>query len=83
MSRPTKFEPTSKSAELDHEGALRSFEASPPHSSLWPRSLLEIPHEIPKVAVPIIATDSRLPETRRHRRKGLIVGNEESRQEFM
>jgi hypothetical protein len=59
-----EFEPTSRSAELDHEGALRSFEAGPPHSSLWPRSLLDIPYEIPKVAIPITATDSRLPETR-------------------
>ena len=32
--RTDEFEPTSKSTEVDHEGALRSFEANPPHSSL-------------------------------------------------
>lgn len=58
-----EFEPTSKSPEVDHEGALKSFEASPPHSSLWPGSLLEISQEIPDVSIPIIATnDSHLPE---------------------
>jgi hypothetical protein len=45
--------------------ALRSFEASPPHSSLWPRCLLEIPQEIPNISIPIIATnDFHLPETK-------------------